>query len=249
MDKQYNEFHRNSKIQKTPIKRNNFTYRLIIGETEKILSGIKKDNVKILDYGCGVGTLVFYLASTGNNVVGVDISPLSIKLCNRSAKEMNLSSRVRFSVDGDFWKKIKNISTKFDLIICSEVIEHVRNDAELLEKLSRILNEKGYIFLTTPSKNAPLFRMGFAKSFDKKVGHLRRYDVESLITMFERVGMRVEKIRKVEGILRNSLFLITQLGVFIKFLKGFFSDMVTFTDEVLVRIVGESNIFIIARKT
>lgn len=248
MDRQYNEFHKNSKIQKKPIRRNNFTYRLIIEEVEKILLGLKRGHIKILDYGCGVGTLAFYLASIGNDVTGVDISPLSIELCNKSAREMNLDGKVGFSVNRDFWSKLKKVSSKFDLIVCSEVIEHVRNDIGLLKKLSRILNNEGCILLTTPSKNAPLFKMGFAKSFDKKVGHLRRYDVESLIAMFERVGMRVEKVRKAEGVLRNSLFLIPQLEIFIKFLKGLFSNTVTFIDEALVGLMGESNIFIIARK-
>ncbi len=249
MDKQYNEFHKNSKIQKKPIKRNNFTYRLIIREVEKILLRIKRgNNVVILDYGCGIGTLAFYLASKGYNITGVDVSPLSIRLCNRSAKEMNLSGMVKFNLNKDFFEEVKKTSGKFDLIICSEVIEHVQNDIKLLKELSGILNKGGYILLTTPSKNAPLFKMGLAKLFDEKVGHLRRYDVESLVTMFKNVGMKVEKVCKTEGILRNSLFLIPQLEIFIKFLKGLFSDIVTFIDDVLVYIFGESNIFIVAKK-
>ncbi len=248
MDKQYNDFHKDSRIQKKLINKNNFTYRLIIKELEKVLSNIKKNKVNILDYGCGVGTLDFYLASTGNNVTGVDISSLSIELCERSAREMNLGDRVRFSVNSDFWKRVNITNSKFDLIICSEVIEHVRNDTILLRNLLKVLNKGGYIFLTTPSNNAPLFKMGIADSFDNKVGHLRRYDVESLISTFEKIGMRVENVRKVEGILRNSLFIIPILEFFIKFLKGFLSDIVTFVDELIVPIFGESNIFIVAKK-
>ncbi len=248
MDMQYNEFHKYSRIQKRPIKRNNFTYRLIIREVENILTGLKKNNVKILDYGCGVGTLVFYLSSAGNNLTGVDISPLSIKLCNRSAEEMNLTNRVKFSESRNFWKKLKSTNNKFDLIICSEVIEHVRNDTMLLRNLLKVLNKGGYIFLTTPSNNAPLFKMGVADSFDNKVGHLRRYDVESLISTFEKIGMRVENVSRVEGILRNSLFIIPIFEFFIKFLRGLLSDVVTFIDELTVPIFGESNIFIVAKK-
>jgi len=220
MDKQYNDFHKDSRIQKKLINKNNFTYRLIIKELEKVLSNIKKNKVNILDYGCGVGTLDFYLASTGNNVTGVDISSLSIELCERSAREMNLGDRVRFSVNSDFWKRVNITNSKFDLIICSEVIEHVRNDTILLRNLLKVLNKGGYIFLTTPSNNAPLFKMGIADSFDNKVGHLRRYDVESLISTFEKIGMRVENVRKVEGILRNSLFIIPILEFFIKFINA-----------------------------
>lgn len=248
MDKLYNEFFKHSKIQKRLIKRNNFTYRFIIREVEKILSEIKKDNVKILDYGCGVGTLAFYLASTKNNITGIDISPMSIKLCNRSAREMGLGERIRFIINTDFWRKLKNINNKFDLVICSEVIEHVRNDTKLLEKLSGVLNKKGYVLLTVPSKNAPLFRIGFAKSFDRKVGHLRRYDSSQLTQKLKNMNLRIVKVRKVEGILRNSLFLYSRLGWIIKFLKGPLSDVVTFFDNLLVELFGESNIYIVAKK-
>lgn len=248
MDKQYNEFHQHSTIQKRPISKNNFTYRLIIKELEKILLITRKKKLEILDYGCGVGTLIFYFASNGYKITGADISPLSIELCNRSAKEMNLSDRTRFSVNRDFWKKVKSSGSKFDLIICSEVIEHVRNDTMLLRNLLKVLNKGGYIFLTTPSNNAPLYKMGFAYSFDKKVGHLRRYNVESLISIFEKIGMRVENVLRVEGILRNSLFIVPVFEIFLKFLKGFLSDIVTLVDEMTVPFFGESNIFIVAKK-
>lgn len=248
VNKKYNEFHENSSIQKKPIKKNNFTYRLVIKEIEKILTDIKRNGIKILDYGCGVGTLAFYLASIGKHVTGVDISPLSVDLCNKSARKMGMIGKVRFSVSSNFWRRLTNVHVKYDLIICSEVIEHINNDVQLMGKLSGILNKGGYIFLTTPSKNAPLFRMKVTKSFDSKVGHLRRYDVEALKAMFRNAGMKVEKVCRVEGMLRNSLFVIPQLTVFIKFLKGPLSDIVTAIDSLMVPITGESNIFIIAQK-
>lgn len=249
MDRSYNEFHKNSRVQRRPVKKNNFTYRLIIEEVGKILRGLKKGRTKVLDYGCGVGTVAFYLASTGSEVTGVDISPLSIELCKRSAKKMDLGDSVRFEIDNDFWKKHKNINSKFDLVICLEVIEHVRDDTGLLKKLTKVLNKGGYLFLTTPSKNAPLFRMGVAKSFDKRVGHLRRYNEQTLVDIVERSGMKVERVCKMEGVLRNSLFLIPQLGFFVRFLRGLLSDVVTLVDGVLVSIFGESCLFVVARKT
>jgi len=248
MDKQYNEFHKKSKIQKKPIKRNNFTYRLIIREVEKILLKIKRNNVIILDYGCGIGTLAFYLASKGYNITGVDVSPLSIRLCNKSAKEMNLSGLAKFNLNKDFLKKLKKTSGKFDLIICSEVIEHVQNDIKLLKKLSGILNKGGYFLLTTPSKNAPLFKMGLAKLFDIRVGHLRRYTEKDLTKKVEKASFKIIKVIKTEGIIRNSLFLFPIFGNLVRFIKGPISDIVTFVDKISLKLFGESDIYVVCQK-
>lgn len=242
MDKQYNEFHKNSKIQGKPIKRNNFTYRLIISELEKVLQKVKKKKVEILDYGCGVGTVDFYLASKGCNVLGIDISKDAIHICRESAHAIGVSKRTRFEVLNT------KVKSTFDIIICSEVIEHVPNDIDLLKKLSKYLKKNGYLIVTTPSVNAPLFRLGLATNFDRRVGHLRRYDPNSLIKQIKSLGYKIIFLKQKEGILRNSLYIFPFLGWAIKLLKGPFSDIVTVMDDFLVRLFGESNIIILAQK-
>lgn len=98
-------------------------------------------------------------------------------------------------------------------------------------------------------KNAPLFRLGKLKTFDREVGHLRRYSEKDFISLFEKNGFGVLETKKVEGVLRNFLFTNSFGGFLLKILsKRPFSGVVTFIDNLSTPIFGESDIFVIARK-
>ena len=89
---------------------------------------ILKD-LKILDVGCGGGLLCEPLTRLGGNVLGIDKAPNAIKIAKSHAKKMNL--KIQYQC-----KKIEEISnSKFDVIIASEIIEH-------LEKLIDEVTEK-----------------------------------------------------------------------------------------------------------
>ena len=77
----YEEFHKDTTLQKKIISKSNFTYRIILNE----INNLNLINSKILDLGCGAGTIAFYLASKGNTVLGIDISKNSIECCKESA--------------------------------------------------------------------------------------------------------------------------------------------------------------------
>ena len=239
MGKFYNSFHSNIRIQTKVISENNFTYRNTIGILDPL---IKAKKLKILDYGCGVGTIDFYLASKGHKVVGQEISVKALRMCKNSAKAIGVFGNVKFVGIN------KKSNTKFDVVVCSEVIEHVPEDMKLLEKLIISLKRNGFLVVSVPSVNAPLYKLKLAKKFDRKVGHLRRYNSSQLIKKLKNSNLRIVKVEKVEGILRNSLFLYPRLGWIIRFLRGPLSDMVTFFDNLLVKLFGESNIYIIAQK-
>jgi len=129
------------------------------------------------------------------------------------------------------------------------LIEHVPDDIKLLEKLTILLKKGGKLLISTPTVDAPLYKLNLAKDFDIRVGHLRRYVPNELIEkVTSQLGLKIIQVKRSEGILRNSLFIFPSLNWIIKFLKGPLSDLVTFIDDALVIIFGESNIFIVAQK-
>ena len=239
----YEKFHSRSRSSIKLIGSNNFTYRLILGYLNKYL-GTKK--LEILDYGCGVGAIDLYLASLGHEVVGLDISKKAIITAAQSAKSLGLADQAKFYDSTKMVKISKN--QKFNLIICTEVIEHLEDDRGTVKKLIGLLKSSGILFITTPSLNAPLYKLGLSKAFDARVGHLRRYDPEALASVIKDLGMHVEKVVKTEGIIRNALFVNRSLGELIRFVRGPISDAVTFVDDLTVPIFGESDIMVIARK-
>ncbi len=238
---EYDIFHKDTKIQHRIIDKKNFTYRISLS----VLSRYLTYATNVLDVGCGSGSIAFCIANMGKKVVGIDISSKAIDICSKTSKVMGLSNIAGFEVaDGSNF--ISN--QKFDLIICTEVLEHLKDDKQTVKNFFKILNHGGSLFISVPSKNSPIFRLGLSNQFDKTVGHLRRYSTEELEELLRKVGYEVLETRKVEGILRNFLFLNPVAKNFIRFIKGPISDLVTFFDNLLVPLFGEADIIIVARK-
>lgn len=241
--KLYDNFHRFSSKQKRAIDKNNFTYKKII---DLISPYIKKSSV-VLDYGCGVGTLDLYFGSKCKKIVGIDISNRAIQIAKSTLRNINIKdTNIQFQTLERFKKE--NNYNKYDVIICSEVIEHVPDDTQLISDLYSYCKKGSVLFLSTPSVNSPLHRLGVLKRFDDRVGHLRRYSVDGLKTVFSKTGFKVENVVLTEGIFRNILFTVQPLGFLIKFIKGPLVDIFSVIDNLSVRIFGESDIQIIAKK-
>jgi ubiquinone biosynthesis O-methyltransferase len=238
----YEKFHQKTTFQEKVINVKNFTYRIILGVINNHISNFS--NKAILDVGCGAGTISLYLANKEANIIGVDISRKAIDSCKKSAKALKLKNKTQFICNTI--EKVK-FRRKFDLIICSEIIEHIPNDKAFLKRIHKLLENNGLLILSTPSINAPLYKIGLAQNFDKRVGHIRRYSKKQISDLVKNSGFTIEKVRLTEGVLRNFFFL-TRFGWFIKFFRGIISDIVTVMDNLLIRLFGESQIFIVARK-
>lgn len=239
----HEEFHSCTMEQNKLISKNNFTYRNILQVINKYVS----EGQDILDIGCGSGTISFYLASKGNIVEGIDISDKAIHECKKSAKNLNLSQVTDFRVM-DFPNNVPSGEGRFDAVILIEVLEHLPNDRLALKKLYKLLKKNGIIIVSTPSLRAPMYRMGLANSFDKRVGHLRRYSLESLRNLCENEGFIVLEEYGTEGVIRNFLFLNPIAGKFVRFVKYFVSNIVTFFDNISCKMFGESDLFIVLKK-
>ncbi|OGK41749.1 hypothetical protein A3A74_01490 [Candidatus Roizmanbacteria bacterium RIFCSPLOWO2_01_FULL_35_13] len=236
----HEKYHKKTKAQHRIIDEKNFTYRIILSVINKYLKGRKK----ILDIGCGAGTIDFYLADKGHDVTGIDISGKAIGSCIQTAKNLGLKN-VKFK-QVNFPKE--TISGKFDFIICSEVIEHLEDDKLAIEKIVKLLKKGGILILTTPSESAPLHKWGLTKAFDKRVGHLRRYYIGKINGMITISELKILESKITEGPLRNFLFINPVAGKFVKVVNRFFSGPVTIMDNFTVKIFGGSDIIIVAKK-
>ena len=260
---QYHKKNRNAFYYKV-ITDNNFTYFYTLRYLKKALelmdfikrrekspsgtfASIRGDKVhtfEILDLGCGVGTIDFFLAQKGYQVTGIDISADAIKICNTVKKNLDVQNAT--FIQGDV-QKVK-FAHQFDLIICSEVIEHVEKDTELVKTIFSLLKSGGVLLLTTPSIHAPLYRLGLLKDFDQRVGHLRRYTLHGLVTLIEQSGFEIREKAKAESVLRNALYTFPPLGYLIKIIRGPLVSLFHVFDQLFTTLFGESDLVIIAEK-
>ena len=131
----------NNSIWNTPEPNEDENFRWI--EIKKMIDFIDLHDLQILDVGCGRGWLTNKLSNYGE-VTGIE--PVSDVVLFARELFPNLDFHADTPVDFER----KNPEKKFDLIVCSEVIEHVIDKKSFVATLSRLLKNNGYIILTTP---------------------------------------------------------------------------------------------------
>jgi 2-polyprenyl-3-methyl-5-hydroxy-6-metoxy-1,4-benzoquinol methylase len=143
---------------------------------------------RILDVGAGIGTFVEMVAPGRDLVVAVEPDQAyEAALASRLAEHPNVVVVQREVAD----LRPDSFETKFDSIICFNVLEHIRNDEAALKALRLLLAPSGHLLLLVP---AHPFLFG---GIDRAVGHERRYQKDSLRQVLERAGLAAEVLRYV----------------------------------------------------
>lgn len=106
-------------------------------------------NSKIIDIGCGNGNMSIQLGKFGYSVTGIDIDPDSIEF----AKKMNDMDNVKFFVKNVM--KFRDEKQIYDVVICSEVLEHLTDPARMIGTIRQILKDKGILIVTVPNGRGP----------------------------------------------------------------------------------------------
>ncbi len=137
---------------KASIKQLSFLQRFLIDNFYHVLlREIKKmDPESILDAGCGEGITLNKLkeAEIGKKLSGFDSLDRAIAIGKKIYPELDLKIGNIYKIDAP--------SNSYDVVICSEVLEHLDSPEEAMEELVRV--SKKYIILSVP--NEPLFMMG-----------------------------------------------------------------------------------------
>lgn len=100
-------------------------------------------NKKLLDAGCGTGWFSKLSSERGAIVTSMDLGE---NLLARVASKCNSERIVGSILDIPFQDNV------FDIVISSEVIEHVPDPFKAMEELFRVLKPGGTLILTTPNK-------------------------------------------------------------------------------------------------
>ena len=149
------------------------------------MHGIKK----ICELGCGNGYLANEFSKLGYEVCGVDSSESGIDLAKK-----NYGEKINF-LRGEIDRNISRIlgQEKFDLVVASEVLEHLYRPSDLIEASEALLKKGGYLLLTTPYhgylKNLAI---AIANRVDAHVnplwdcGHIKFFSVKTLSILISR---------------------------------------------------------------
>jgi len=119
------------------------------------INNLKKKQYKeitALDIGCGNGNIAFSLAALGLNVIGVDIDDNIIIQLNDRAANLGFLNLKFINIDANNLESSNLSKEKFDVIIMSEILEHLKNPTKVLADVKKLLNQDGFIILSIPNK-------------------------------------------------------------------------------------------------
>jgi 2-polyprenyl-3-methyl-5-hydroxy-6-metoxy-1,4-benzoquinol methylase len=144
----------------------------------------------ILDVGCGNGAIANELIKRGFNVYGVDASEMGINFANK------INPNRFFLCDFDTMQLPETLPIKeFDLVISTEVIEHVYSPESFMGFCKMALKKDGHILLSTPYhgyiKNLVLSLTGKMDSHFNVLwegGHIKFWSVNTLSTILDKYG-------------------------------------------------------------
>lgn len=104
---------------------------------------------EVLDVGCGNGIISRNLGEIGFRVRGIDISEKAIV----RAKELNRFLNVSFEVKSA--EQLVADGQHYHAVICSEVLEHLKDPGKLLQVLHQTLHDNGILIVTVPNGKGP----------------------------------------------------------------------------------------------
>lgn len=171
--------------------------------------------VSVCDLGCGNGALLIRLAQKFPQVkfVGFDLSQPFVTYGTQAAKFKQLSNISFHQLDID----AQPLPGTFDLVLTSEVLEHLVHPSQVLTKIYSALRPGGYLLLSTPnSRNLikypflPLKKLLAAKQdqqlatqitrgedkfiFAETEQHLHVFDHAELVKLLTQTGFHIYHI-------------------------------------------------------
>ena len=111
-----------------------------------IEGNFNRENLKILDLGCGSGEVTLALAKLGYIGDALDNSKGMLDICRKKLSNYNWN----FYLDEAQNTNLE--SESYDLIIASGLIEYYHNDKILLDEINRLLKNNGHLIINVSNK-------------------------------------------------------------------------------------------------
>lgn len=149
-----------------------------------------------LDLGCGDGRVSVSIPAT--ELTLADVSAVALDRARRrlpGARTVLLEPDAPLPLD----------DLRFDLVVCTETVEHVRDVQLLLSEARRVLRPGGRLAVSTPAHGRrtglAVLVGGFERRFDPLSPHLRFFTRASLAELLESMGFEVARLERDAGTL------------------------------------------------
>ncbi|MEO8102460.1 MAG: class I SAM-dependent methyltransferase [Betaproteobacteria bacterium] len=129
---------------------------------------------QVLDVACGEGYGSALMSRRAAQVHGVDLSAEAIEHARRA-----YAGRPNLQLTEASCTHLPFEAASFDVVVSFETIEHIREQAEFLDEIRRVLKADGVLILSSPNKAEYADKRGFNNAFHVK--ELYRPELEALL--------------------------------------------------------------------
>lgn len=130
---------------------------------------------KVADIGFGTGFGAHLLVQNAREVYAFDIDEDAVRFAQKVFPLKNL-----FFSYGNI---LKGIDSVFDYVLMIDVIEHIKQDKQVLLQIKKMLNKSGIFILSTPNR---------LSRYRKSADHVREYAPKELESLLKRVFVSVQ---------------------------------------------------------
>lgn len=142
---------------------------------------------RVLEVGCGIGTMTSQLLEVADDVVGLEPNPnCAARLREAVGSHPRLTLRFCHLED---CSQSELAAHRFDTVLCANVLEHIADDSAALKTFSDALIPGGKVLVFVPAVQAVYGPL------DAELGHFRRYSKDTLAKPFAAAGLEVVTLR------------------------------------------------------
>jgi len=158
--------------------------------------------MRVLDAGCGSGRhLCESFRTPGVEVAGVDLNRADLGKAKGFLSLIAREQKGRWIVAQADVTKLPFADGSFDVVICSEVLEHIQDNRTAVAELVRVLKPGGDLVVTVPRFWPERICWAISRAYHREPGgHIRIYQKQELMDLLEAAGARCRQIRYRHGL-------------------------------------------------
>lgn len=167
-------------------------------EVAGMLRQMMPSNVRVLDVGCGTGSVTLIAnRDRGNTVRAIEPDPQRAALARSRGLSVHngLLDEAFLAEDGGF-----------DVVMSSDVVEHTAAPAEFLNMMARALRPGGLLLISVPNVahwsvrlNLLFGRFDYEPMGIMDVTHLRWFTARTIAGLVDRAGFEIVEMRQTAG--------------------------------------------------
>lgn len=132
------------------------------------LTGMQRDQITVLDAGCGLGELSTYLACKGFNVIGVDISAAACQAATHLSKQIGVSQKCTFLSES--LEDLSVTNSSIDFIIGHASLHHFVKYEKVPKEFDRVMKNDAKGFFSDSFHENPFYQIFHNKERMERLG-------------------------------------------------------------------------------